>query len=58
MRDVPVRRQHDRRPMECVDQLGGDDADDAAMPAFTSDDDDRTRADLEIRFNRLARVWR
>ena len=37
--DVAVDRQHDRRTMEGVHELRGDDADDAAMPAVAGDDD-------------------
>ena len=33
-------RQHDRRPVERVDELRRDDADDAAMPAVAGDDED------------------
>ena len=36
---VAVDRQHDGRPMEGVHELRGDDADDAAMPAFAGDHD-------------------
>ena len=42
--------------MERVHQLRRDDADDAAMPAFAGDDDDRARADLEVGLDDLLRL--
>ena len=41
VRDAVLDRQHDRRPVKRVDQLRRDDADDAAVPAFAGDDEDR-----------------
>ena len=45
VRDVAVDREHDRRPVERIDQLRGDDADDAAVPALTRHDQDAAGAD-------------
>ena len=53
--DPALDRQHDRRPMEGVHELAGDDPDHAAMPAFAGDDDDRERADVGIGLNDLLR---
>ena len=39
VRDAAFDRQHDRRPVERVDQLRRDDADDAAVPALAGDDE-------------------
>ena len=47
-------RQHDRRPVVGVDQLRGDDADDAAVPALAGDDQHRLRADVGIGVDDLA----
>ena len=55
LRDAVLDRQHDRRPMERVDELGGDDADDAAMPAVAGHDEDRARADIGIGLHDLLR---
>ncbi len=51
---VAVDRQHDGRLVEVVDELGGDDADDAAMPALPRHDDDVVRADVGIGLDQLA----
>ena len=56
MRDVAVDRQHDRRPIERIDQLRRDDADDAAVPAFAGDDQDAPGADLGIGLDDLLRL--
>ena len=44
----PVDREHDGRPVKRVDELRGDDADDAAVPAFAPDDQHRVRADVGV----------
>ena len=46
--DVPVDRYDDGRPVKGVDELGRDDPDDAAMPAFARHDEDAARADGRI----------
>ena len=48
MGDAVFDRQHDRRPVKRIHQLGGDDADDAAMPPVSGHDEDRARADIGI----------
>ena len=53
VRDIAVDRQHDGRLVERVDQLRRRDADDAAMPAETADDQDVVGADRRIGFDRL-----
>ena len=58
VRDVAVDRQHDRRPVERVHELRGDDADDAAMPALAGDDEHVVRADLGIGLDDLLRLRR
>ena len=55
VRDAVFDRQHDRRPMKGIDQLRGDDADDAAVPAVAGDDEDRSRADVRIGLHDLLR---
>ena len=45
---VAIDRKDDRGPMVRVDQFGCDDADDAAVPAFTGDDQHRSRSDVGI----------
>ena len=51
-----VDRQHDGRPVEGVDELRGDDADDAAVPAFAGDDEHAARADVGIGLDDLPRL--
>ena len=48
LRHAVFDRQHDGRPVKRIDQLRGDDADDAAVPAVAGDDEDRSRADVRI----------
>ena len=48
VRHVAVNRQHDGRPVERVDQLRRDDADDAAVPALAGDHEHGLRADVRI----------
>src|SRR6185369_5100203 len=54
MTDFAVGRDHDSGAMKCVDELRGDDADDAAVPALSRDHDHRTRSDFEIGLHQLA----
>ncbi len=54
--DVAIDRDHDCRPMKRVHELGRDDPDDPAVPAFTRHDDDRARSHFEIRLDQLARL--
>src|SRR6185436_7110829 len=54
--DFAVGRNHDSGAMKCVDEFGGDDADDAAVPALSRDYDHRTRSDFKIRLHQLARL--
>ncbi len=55
VRHAVLDRQHDRRPVERVDELRRDDADDAAVPAFAGDDQHRARADVRIGLDDLLR---
>ena len=56
VRDVAIDRQHDRGPVERVDELAGDDADDAAMPAFAGHDEHGAGADVGIALDDLLRL--
>ena len=55
VRHAVFDRQHDRRPVERVHELRGDDADDAAVPALAGDDQDRPGADVRIGLDDLLR---
>src|SRR4029453_1679752 len=51
--DVAIDRQDDRRPIERIHELGRDNADDAAMPALSAHDQNRSRSDFGIALDDL-----
>jgi len=54
--DLALDRQHDRGPVEGLDELGGDDPDDAAMPALAGHDQHVARADVGVAFDARLRL--
>ena len=56
VRHVAVDREHDRRLVKRVDELGRGDADDAAVPALAADDEHVVGADRRVRLDRLLRL--
>ncbi len=58
VRHVAVDREHDRRPVERVHELRGDDADDAAVPALARHHEHAARPDVGIGLDRSSSPWR
>ena len=56
VREIAVDRDDDHGPVKDVDQLGCDDANDAAVPAIACHDEDAARANGRIGFHDLARA--